>query len=143
MGQKLGRIAGYVGLAFGLLGLCAYVTRDPIRNLLGRTASAWLSRGLNGTLEVGSLRGSLFASLVLRDVVLRDRTGAEVARLDEVRLGYDLTTLLTKRLVVQHVHFVHPQATLVQAPGGQWNLSRILSPTSPASPASAPERVAG
>ena len=143
MWRKLRRIAVYVALVCGLLGLCAYVARDPVRDVLGRTASAWLSRRLNGTLEIGALRGSLFSSLVLRDVVLRDRAGMEVVRLDEVRFGYDLTTLLTKRLVVQYVHFVHPQATLVQDPEGQWNLSHVLSPASPTGPPSAPERAAG
>ena len=143
MWRKLKRIAVYIALVCGLLGLCAYVARDPVRDGLGRTASAWLSRRLNGTLEIGALRGSLFSSLVLRDVVLRDRTGIEVAHLDEVRFGYDLTTLLTKRLIVQYVHFVHPQATLVQDPEGQWNLSRVLSPASPAGPPPAPERAAG
>ena len=73
MGRKLGRIAVYVALAFGLLGLCVYLARNPVRDLLGRTVSSWVSRGLNGTLKVGTLRGSLFSSLVLRDVVLRDR----------------------------------------------------------------------
>ena len=143
MWRKLRRIAVYVALVCGLLGLCAYVARDPVRDMLGRTASAWLSRRLNGTLEIGALRGSLFSSLVLRDVVLRDRAGMEVVHLDEVRLGYDLTTLLTKRLVVQYVHFVHPRATLVQDPEGQWNLSHVLSPASPTGPPSAPERAAG
>ena len=142
MWRKLRRIAVYGALVCGLLGLCAYVARDQVRDVLGRTASAWLSRSLNGTLEIGALRGSLFSSLVLRDVVLRDRAGLEVAHLDEVRLGYDLTTLLTKRLVVQYVHFVHPQATLVQDPEGQWNLSRVLAPASPAGPPPAPEGAA-
>jgi len=136
-------MAVYVALVCGLLGLCAYVARDPVRDVLGRTASAWLSRKLNGTIEIGALRGSLWSSLVLRDVVLRDRAGLEVVHLDEVRLGYDLTTLFSKRLIVQHVHFVHPQATLVQDPEGQWNLSRVLSPASPANPPPAPEHVTG
>ena len=75
MWRKLRRMAVYVALVCGLLGLCAYVARDPVRDVLGRTASAWLSRRLNGTLEIGALRGSLLSSLVLRDVVLRDRAG--------------------------------------------------------------------
>jgi len=140
MRRKLRRMALYVAVVCGLLGLCAYVARDAVRDVLGHTASAWLSRRLNGTLEIGALRGSLWSSLVLRDVVLRDRAGLEVAHLDEVRLGYDLTTLFTKRLVVQYVHFVHPQATLVQDPAGQWNLSRVLSP---AGPPPAPEHTVG
>lgn len=141
MRRKLRRIALYMALVCGLLGLCAYVARDPVRDMLGRMASAWLSHSLNGTLEIGALRGSLCASLVLRDVVLRDPAGMEVVHLDEVRFRYDLTTLLTKRLTVHSVHFVHPRATLVQDPAGQWNLSRVLS--SPADHPPAPERVAG
>ena len=74
-GVSSGRMVVYVVLVGGLLGLCAYVARDPVRDLLGRTASAWLSRQLNGTVEIGALRGSLLSSLVLRDVVLRDRPG--------------------------------------------------------------------
>jgi autotransporter translocation and assembly factor TamB len=143
MRRKLRRMAVYVALVCGLLGLCAYIARDPVRDGLGRIASAWLSRRLNGTLEIGALRGSLLSSLVLRDVVLRDRAGMEVVHLDEVRLEYDLATLLTKRLVVQDVHFVHPRATLVQDPEGQWNLSRVLSPGAPAGPPPGPERAAG
>src|SRR5215510_15486637 len=134
MRRKLRRMAVYGALVCGLLGLCAYVARDPVRDVLGRIASAWLSRRLNGTIEIGTLRGSLLSSLVLRDVVLRDHAGMEVVHLDEVRFGYDLTTLLTKRLIVQYVHFVHPQATLVQDHEGQWNLSRVLSLGSPAGP---------
>src|SRR5215510_15836576 len=143
MWRKLRRIVIYVVLVCGLLGLCAYIARNQVRDVLERTVSAWLSRRLNGTLEIGALRGSLFSSLVLRDVVLRDHAGLEVVHLDEVRLGYDLTRLFTKRLVIQYVHFVHPQATLVQDPAGQWNLSRALSPASPADPPPAPERAAG
>jgi autotransporter translocation and assembly factor TamB len=134
MWRKLKRLAVCVALVCGLLGLCAYLARDPVRDVLGRLASAWLSRRLNGTLEIGTLRGSLLSSLVLRDVILRDRAGLEVAHLDEVRCGYDLTTLLTRRLVVQYIHLVHPQATLVQDPQGQWNLSHVLAPASPAAP---------
>src|SRR5262245_24952413 len=103
MGRKLGRIAVYVVLACSLLVLCVYLARNPVRDLLGRIVSGVVSRGLNGTLEVGTLRGSLFSSLVLRNVVLRDRQDGEIARLDEVRLAYDLKKLLTKRLVIHHL----------------------------------------
>jgi autotransporter translocation and assembly factor TamB len=133
-------MAAYAALVCGVLGLGAYIARDPVRDLLGHTASAWLSRRLDGTLEIGALRGSLVSSLVLRDVVLRDREGREVAHLDEVRLGYNLTTLLAQRLVVQYVHVVHPQATLVQDAAGQWNLSRVLAPAASSSSPPAPER---
>ncbi len=59
MRRKLVCRASYVGLVLTLLGLCTYVARNPVRDLLGRTASAWMSRRLHGTLEIGALRGSL------------------------------------------------------------------------------------
>lgn len=140
---KLGRMAGYVGLVLVLLGLCTYVAQRPVRALLGRTVSTWMSRGLNGTLEIGTLRGSLFSAVVLRDVVLRDQQGVEVVRLDEVRLRYDLTALFTPRLVVKRVDIVRPRATLVQGPGGAWNIGHVLAPLFPAGRSPAPGRAAG
>src|SRR5262249_47976879 len=93
--------------------------------------------GLNGTLKVGTLRGSLFSSLVLRNIVLHDRQGAEIAHLDEVRLEYDLKKLLTKRLVIHRIDIVHPQITLVQESEGTWNLNRVLLPSPEPAPAPA------
>src|SRR4029453_10068007 len=142
MRRKLKWMAIFIAMVCGSLGLCTYIARDSLRDLLGRTASVWLSQRLNGTIEMGAVRGSLWSSLVLHDVVLRDRQGAVVAHLEGVRLGYDLTALLSKRLVVQRVHLVRPQATLVQASGGQWNLSPVLSPGSPARALPVPERTA-
>ena len=50
MARQPGRVTGYVGLALALLELCAYGARDPVRDLLGHTASAWVLRRLQGTL---------------------------------------------------------------------------------------------
>src|SRR5262245_66406447 len=97
MWRKLRRIAVYVATVCGLLGLGAYIARDPVRDMLGRIASAWLSHSLNGTLEIGALRGSLLSSLVLRDVVLRDHAGIEVVHLDAVRFWAELTMVVSKR----------------------------------------------
>ena len=110
MWRKLRSYCRLYGLGVWLAGalcLCGTGTRCVI--CWGVRPAPGCPARLNGTVEIGALRGSLLSSLVLRDVVLRDRQGIEVAHLDEVRLGYDLTTLLTKRLVVQRVHLVHPQ----------------------------------
>ena len=53
MRRKLVCVASYVGLVLTLLGLCTYVARNPVRDLPGRTASAWMSRRLHSTLEIG------------------------------------------------------------------------------------------
>lgn len=140
--RKLGRITGYVGVLLVVLGLGVYLARDPLRDLLGGAVSAWVSRQLNGTLEIRALRGSLLSSLVLHQVVLRDREGTEVVRLDALRLSYDLSGLLAQRLIVHRVDLVRPQVTLVQDPEGTWNLTRVLTPRAPAEAAEAPLPVA-
>jgi uncharacterized protein involved in outer membrane biogenesis len=86
-----------------------------------RTASRFASRWLAGSLEVGALRGSLLSSPVLHDVRLRDAQGEVVAQIEEIRLHYDLKSLLHKRLDIHTVEIVRPQLTLAQDPDGQLN----------------------
>ncbi|MBM3226452.1 MAG: hypothetical protein FJZ47_22030, partial [Candidatus Tectomicrobia bacterium] len=133
-GRLLLRLLGALSLLvlLGLLG--AYLARDPLRALLARTVSAWCSRALHGAVEIGTIRGSLWSALELHDVSLRDHTGTTVARLDAVRLTYDLTALLTARLVLHQVEVVHPQVTLRQDEAGRWNLREIFAPSVPIGP---------
>jgi autotransporter translocation and assembly factor TamB len=119
-------------LAMLLLGLGAYLARNPLRDRLARIASTWVSDNIQGTVEIGALRGSLFSSLVLRDVVLRNRAGAEVARWDELQLAYDLTALLSKRLRIRHVRLTRPRLTLTQEADGAWNLTQMFTSSAPA-----------
>jgi autotransporter translocation and assembly factor TamB len=110
-------LALYSGIADPLL--------NPLRDYVLKTAAQYLSRSLNGRLEVGALRGSLRAP-VLHDIVLRDAQGAVVARVDELRLAYDLTSVFRWRLTIQEIAIVRPHVTLVQGPDGRLNLSRLV-----------------
>ncbi len=129
--RRLRRLTGMLCLVLSLLGLGGYVARDILRAQLARLASSWLSRSMQGTAEIGALHGSLFSTLILQDVVLRDPSGTEVVRLDEVQLAYELTALLSKRLVIRHVRLLRPQLTLIQAPSGEWNLTRLFAASAP------------
>jgi translocation and assembly module TamB len=126
--RTLSKIAGYGGLALIVLALLAYLARNPLRDALVRIVSSRLSQSLNGSLEIGKLRGSLLTSLVLQDIVLRDRQGV-IGQLDELRLAYNPLTLLKGRLSISDVDIVHPRLTLVQEADGAWNIARILPPS--------------
>jgi autotransporter translocation and assembly factor TamB len=128
--RKLFKIAGYAGLALVLLALLAYLARDPLRDAIVQTVSAQVSKTLHGSLEIGKLRGSLLTSLVLQDIVLRDQHGV-VAQLAEVRLWYDLLTLLKGQITVYRADLVRPQVTLVQGSDGVWNIARLFPPSAP------------
>jgi hypothetical protein len=51
---------------------------NPLRDYLVGAAARYLSRAINGTIEVGALRGSLFSAPVLQQVVMCDAEGAVV-----------------------------------------------------------------
>jgi autotransporter translocation and assembly factor TamB len=119
-----------------LLGSLAHRSRadiilDPLRDFLVQTVTRFVSKSLNGTLEVGSLRGSLLSTPTLHDIVLRDAQGNILGQIAEIRLAYDLTTLLKKRLTVRQVEIIRPQVTLVQEPDGSINLGHLFKDAAP------------
>jgi hypothetical protein len=100
---------------------------NPLRDYLVRAAARYLSRAINGTIEVGALRGSLFSAPVLQQVVVRDAEGAVVARIEEVRVSYELTSLIRGSLMIDAVEIVRPWMRIVQGPDGTLNISELLS----------------
>src|SRR5262245_51165386 len=74
---------------------------DPLRDMMARTITRFATRSLQGSVEVGALRGSLLSSPVLQNITLRDQQGTVVGQVAELRLVYDLKTLLKKRLEIQ------------------------------------------
>lgn len=65
---------------------------NPWRDYLVKAAARYMSRIINGNIEVGALRGSLFSAPVLQQVVVRDGEGAVVGRIEEIRMSYELTS---------------------------------------------------
>ena len=111
----------------------------PVRGWLVQAAAERLSHGLNGTLEIGALEGSLLSAPSLVDVVVRDHTGAVVAHADAIRLRYRPASLLGGKLLVHDVEIIRPDLVLTQAPDGTVNLSRLFPATSePADAAASP-----
>ncbi|MDE0207684.1 MAG: hypothetical protein OXP66_16845, partial [Candidatus Tectomicrobia bacterium] len=137
------------GLALLLIALGLVITAPPltgpmvapVRAWLVHTAAQRLSGGMNGTLELGVLEGSLLRAPRLSGVVLRDPTGAAVLRLDAVRLRYAPLSLLRGRLIIHELEVVGPFATVLQARDGTLNLARLAQPA--AQPAQSQERQGG
>src|SRR5499426_2425587 len=131
MRRKL-KIAAYLALMLlGSLILLLYYTvvnplYMPLRDALVRTVTRKLSQSLHGSVEIGALRGSLFSAPVLHNVVLRDAQGTVVGQIEAIRLAYDLTALLKRRLEVHAVEIVQPQLTVVQDPDGSLNLTNLF-----------------
>ena len=133
------RILGVAGAGFGLLLLVflLLVTAPPIARPVVAPVRAWLvhaaaqrlSSGMNGTLELGVLEGSLLRAPRFSGVVIRDHTGAAVVRIDAVRLRYAPLSLLSGRLVIHEIEVFRPFMVLLQDRDGTLNLARLAHPT--------------
>ena len=97
----------------------------PVRAWLVQAATQSLSKGINGTLQVGALQGSLLRAPRVTDVVVRDPSGAVVIRVDAVRLHYGPLSLLRGRLVIHEIEVIRPHLTLTQGRDGTLNLARL------------------
>ncbi|ETX09141.1 MAG: hypothetical protein ETSY2_01250 [Candidatus Entotheonella gemina] len=102
---------------------------EPVRAWLIRTVSAQASKSLNGSLSIGSLEGSLLSAPTVRDIVIKDAQGDIVIQLKALRLRYDLTQLLKRKLPVHEIAIVQPQVKVVQEADGSNNLSRLAPPS--------------
>ena len=136
--RKLLKILLYSGVAFLLLALVAYLARNPVRDALVRGLSAVVSSSLQGSLHIGTLRGTLLTSLILQDVVVRDQHDNVIVQVDAVRLAYNPLPLLQGRLLLSRVGLMRPRLTLIQHADGSWNVSRLVPPAAPAAPAPEP-----
>jgi autotransporter translocation and assembly factor TamB len=136
MVRKVLIIGGSVVLVCGLLiyGILADLILGSARDAAVQAVLRSVSNGLQGSLEVGSLRGSLLSAPVLQDIVLKDAQGTEIGQIDALRLSYDLLSLLRLRLVVHTIEIVQPRFTLTEQPDGALNVSRALASAQPAEP---------
>ena len=140
MRRKLFKVSISAAAALLLLALLAYLARDPLRDALVKVINSQLSASFAGSLQIGKLRGTLLTSLVLQDIVLRDRQEV-VAQVASIRLSYSLFAMLKRQVTVFRADIVRPRLTLTQAADGRWNIARLLPPATP--PPEAPETSPG
>jgi AsmA-like C-terminal region len=141
MVRKLLIIVGSAVLLLALLtyGFLAGLFLQSARDSAVQAAVRSVSDSLQGTLEVGALRGSFLSALVLQNVVLKDAHGTVIGQIDEIRVSYDLLGLMRRRLTVRAIEIIGPRLTIIEEPDGVLNISRAVSPVQPRAPAEAKE----
>src|SRR5216117_4055387 len=116
-----------VGLLACLLGaLNALVGTRAGRSLLARVGSAAVESGVNGSIEVGEVRGSLLTGVVLTDVRLLDPDSTLVAWLPRAELGYNPIDFAAGRVVFMEVRLERPIINIVQHASGRTNFDELL-----------------
>jgi len=133
MVRKVLIIGGSAALLMALLtyGFLAGLFLTSARDAAVRAGLDYVSGRLQGSVEVGALRGSFLSALVLQDILLKDAQGAVIGRVDEVRLSYDLLDLVRRRLTVRSIEVIKPWLTIVEGPDGVLNISRAFEPVQP------------
>src|SRR5262249_17899049 len=108
---------------------------QSMRDAAVQAVVRYVSTSLQGTLEVGTVRGSFLSGPVIQNIVLKDTHGAIIGQIDELRFSYDILALVRLRLLVHESDMIAPRLTISQEPDGVLNISRVLSPAQPHSPA--------
>lgn len=99
----------------------------PIRTGFIRAVAALVSTFIDGSLDVGSLQGSILKDPTLSNITLKDADGETVVSVDELRLRYSLRGFLKGRLHIHVVEIVKPRFNLVEESDGRLNLEHVLS----------------
>ncbi|MEO8030660.1 MAG: translocation/assembly module TamB domain-containing protein [Gemmatimonadota bacterium] len=98
----------------------------PGRGVLARVIGDRLSRNLRGQFQIGGVSGSILRSLTLRNVVVRDTSGALLAQFPRLRVTYNLPTLLARSLVLTRVELDSPTVHLTKRANGRMNYEEVL-----------------
>ncbi len=126
------RVARFVfvfllGMLAMVLGVVTSMTLTPPgRDLLARTVSRMLDRVVDGHVEVGAISGSFIYDLTLQDLVVRDTSGALLADLPRVRVGFRLPNLLAGQVVLSTVQLDRPVIQLIKHRNGRMNYEDVL-----------------
>ncbi len=109
--------------------------KDQIRQLIVRQAN----KHLTATLEIESLRGSLFRGIELGHVRL-SRDGRPLVAIDDITVDYNIRELLGPGVVVRRVRLVRPRIVGARQADGRWDLGALVKREQPEAKRSGPGR---
>src|SRR6266581_3164537 len=124
LGVALWTLVGLLACFLGALN--ALVGTHAGRTLLARVASSVVEGAVNGSIEVGEVRGSLLTGVVLTDVRLLDPDSTLVAWLPRAELGYNPIDFAAGRVVFMEVRLERPIINIVQHQNGKTNFDELL-----------------
>ena len=124
LGVALWSLVGLLACFLGALN--ALVGTRAGRTMLARIASSAVERAVDGSIEVGDVRGSLFTGLVLSDVRLLDPDSTLVAFLPRAEIGYNPIDFAAGRIVFMEVRLDRPIINIVQHATGKTNFEEFL-----------------
>ncbi|PSQ95139.1 MAG: translocation/assembly module TamB [Bacteroidetes bacterium SW_9_63_38] len=126
------RTGAYLALA-GIVVFVALTRTEVGRDQLRQEIQSAFDARFAGSLEIGTLRGTLLNDIQATNVRLRDKTGTLVASIDSVAGTPSWHRLFAAELSVSSLTLVRPHLHLHRQPDGSWNIRDALQRTSPSS----------
>jgi translocation and assembly module TamB len=100
-----------------------------------------INRGIQGTMYIGRISGSIFTGMTIDSVEIRDRNDSLFVAAATVRLEYDPRDLLDRRVLLRAVRLGRVTANIFEDSVGMFNFRRIF-PSGPPGPAQEAPRLA-
>lgn len=101
------------------------------------------NRGVQGTLYVGRVSGSIFTGMTIDTLEIRDRNDSLFVAAANLSMQYDPRDLLDRRILLKNVRFGRLVGNLFEDSLGQFNFRRIFPSGPPGRPQEAPRLAFG
>lgn len=95
-----------------------------------------ISAAVSGRIHVGAIHGTLFTSLTIDSLEIREPNGKPFINTGRITITYDPRDLLDRRIVLHSVEVEHPIIVLVDYGNDDWNFRRALKGRGPSLPSS-------
>ncbi len=127
-------LAGIVGLALIVAVAVGVFTRTArFNDLLRVRLVGYLAQTYRGQIMIGSIEGSIWGSLTLRDIEMR-HGGSDIVSISQLRVGYQILPALRRQLVLSDIDVIKPELHLARDSDGRWNLLAAIAERNPAPP---------
>ncbi|MBU2506027.1 MAG: hypothetical protein KJ799_04810 [Bacteroidetes bacterium] len=113
------------GLVFLLLILFSFSQTSTFRNYFKSELTAYVNSQINGKLIIGSLDGSIFTSLIIRDAELSADL-LTVARVRKIEVQFSPLQVLINKLVFRKIKISDFDFRLLQSSDGTWNIENLI-----------------
>lgn len=100
---------------------------DKVRDIAVEQAN----KQLNGTLDIGEIRGDLLFGITLHRITLDDPDGNRVVSADSLQVGYTLPALIRAPHQLDYLRIDRASILLEQDADSTWNLQKLLPAAEP------------
>src|SRR5260370_34790161 len=127
-------LAGVVGLVLVVAAAVVIFSRTArFNDLLRARLVSYLAQTYRGEIAIGSIEGSVWGSLTLRDIEVR-HGGSDIVSISQLRVGYQILPALRRTLVLSAIAVIKPELHLARDSDGRWNLLAAIAERNPSPP---------